>query len=80
MKRIRRPEKVEEVLSKPTDRVGVPEELKISPVPVREPQVVLRPLRSKRVPAPRFRRERREPALVTPVLMAPAATLKAPVE
>ena len=64
MKRMSRPEKVVEVPSKPTVRVGVPDELKTSPVPDREPHEVEKLLRSKLVFSPRFRFAKREPALV----------------
>ena len=76
MKRMKRPLKIVSVLLKPTLSVGVPVALKMSPVPVRPPQVVFRPLRSKRVPLWRSSVERREPALTTPDLMPPAATVK----
>ena len=74
LKRMKRPVKVVSALLKPTLRVGVPNELKMSPEPVSPPQVVARLLRSRRVPAPRFSVEKREPALATPVRIPPAAT------
>ena len=73
---MKRPLKVVSALLKPTLSVGVPVALKISPVPDRPPQVVFRPLRSKRVPVLSTSVERREPALTTPDLMPPAATVK----
>ena len=76
LKRMKRPAKVVLALLKPTLSVGLPSELKTSPEPARPPQVVFRLLRSKRVPAFSTRVERREPALVTPVRMPPAATVK----
>ena len=58
----------------------MPAELKTSPDPAREPQAVFWLLRSRRVPAPRVRAEKREPALPTPIFRPPAATLKPPVK
>ena len=76
LKRMKRPAKVVSTLLKPTLSVGLPRALKTSPEPERPPQVVFWLLRSRRVPAFRTRVERREPALVTPVRMPPAATVK----
>ena len=74
---MKRPAKVVLALLKPTLSVGVPSELKTSPEPARPPHVVPRLLRSKRVPASSTSVDWREPALMTPVLMPPAATVKA---